>query len=46
MEIAPVVAGEAAGIIRDVPSATDLVPRIVAEAEKKLRGAALFCSTP
>ena len=46
MEIAPVVAGEAAGIISDVPSAIDLVPRIVAEAEQKLRGAAAFCDTP
>lgn len=46
MDIAPVVAGEASGIIRDIPSAADLVPRIVAEAEQKLRGAAAFCSTP
>ena len=46
MDIAPVVAGEASGIIRDIPSAADLVPRIVAEAEQKLRGATAFCSTP
>lgn len=46
LEIAPVVAGEASGIVRDVPSAADLVPRIAAEAEQKLRGATAFCSTP
>ncbi|WP_420404867.1 NAD(P)H-dependent flavin oxidoreductase [Nisaea sp.] len=46
MNVAPVVAGEAAGIIRDVPSAKDVIPRLVAEAEEKLRGAAALCGTP
>lgn len=43
---APVVAGEAAGIVTDCPRAGDLVGRIVAEAEKTLRGAAAFCDAP
>lgn len=46
MSISPVVAGEAAGIVSDIPAARDLVPRIVAEAEKAIRDAAALCDTP
>ena len=42
MEIVPVVAREASGIIRDVPSAADLVSRILAEAKQTIRGAKAF----
>jgi nitronate monooxygenase len=36
LAVIPVWAGEAIDLIRDVPSATDLVPAIVAEAEAAL----------
>jgi nitronate monooxygenase len=37
--IAPVIAGEAVGLIHDIPSAKDIVLRTVAEAEVLLAGA-------
>ena len=40
----PVVALKASGIIRDVPSAADLVPRILAEAEQTIRAPKHFAA--
>ena len=42
MEILPVVARATSGIIRNISSAADLVPRIVAEAEQTARGGKAF----
>lgn len=39
-DIAAVIAGEAAGLVHDVPSAAQIVERIVADAQRRLRGAA------
>ena len=38
-DIAPVIAGEAAGLVRDIPSAEEIVLRNVTEAERLLSGA-------
>lgn len=38
-EIAPVIAGEAVGLVRDAPTAGDIVRRTVADAEQRLREA-------
>jgi nitronate monooxygenase len=35
-DVAPVIAGEAVGLIRDIPSARAIVERTVAEAERLL----------
>lgn len=41
-DIAPVIAGEAVGLVRDTPSAADIVQRTTAEAERLLAGAGQF----
>ena len=38
-DIAPVIAGESVGLIRDIPSANEIVRRIIAEAEALLNRA-------
>jgi nitronate monooxygenase len=38
-EMTPVIAGEAAGLVNDIPSAKELVSRTVADAERLLSGA-------
>jgi nitronate monooxygenase len=38
-DVAPVIAGEAAGLVHDIPSAKEIVLRSVAQAEQLLSGA-------
>jgi nitronate monooxygenase len=47
-DVAPVIAGEAVELVRDIPSAKEIVLRTVAEAERLLSGAQrhLTSSTP
>ena len=44
LNIAPVIAGEAVGLVHDVPSANAIVLRTVGEAERLLSGAARHIS--
>lgn len=43
-EIAAVIAGEVAGVIRDIPPAGDIIRRTIAEAEALLRAGTAMCS--
>ena len=45
-DVAPIIAGEAAGLIRDTPSAGDIVQRTIAEAERLLAGASQLSAAP
>jgi nitronate monooxygenase len=45
-DIAPVIAGEAVGLVRDIPSAREIVLRTVAEAERLLSGAQRLVTLP
>jgi nitronate monooxygenase len=44
--IAPVIAGEAVGLVHDIPSAKEIVQRSAANAERLLAGAGQLIATP
>ena len=45
-DIAPVIAGEAVGLVHDIPSAKEVIRRTVAEAEELLSGAPRLVTKP